>query len=191
VPVPQGTDEAVTRILAAVQQGDAAAEGELFRILQGELRTHARRYFAAQPPDSTLQPTILIHDAFMKLVRKTDIEWEGRDHFLAVAAKVIRDLVVDHTRRRRAEKRGAGWDRVRLTGLGGAARDEPVDALELEEAMKALGERSERQERIVELRYFGGLTVQEVARVLDLSERSVWYDWRMARAWLRARLEGG
>jgi RNA polymerase sigma-70 factor (ECF subfamily) len=183
--------EEVTRILADLRSGEAAAAGRLLPIIYDELRHIADRLFASRPaPSSTIQPTMLVHDVFMKLARKTDMEWESRAHFFAVAAKAMRDLLVDHARRARAEKRGGGWSRLTLSGVEhDDANDRQIDVIDLEAALRELGRVDERQERIVELRFYAGLTIEEIARVLNVSERTVLYDWRMARAWLRARLE--
>jgi len=183
----------VTRLLSDLKSGQAGAAERLLPMIYDELRSIAQRLFAAQPAGNrTIQPTILVHDVFMKLARKPDMEWESRAHFFAVAAKAMRELLVDHARKQRAAKRGGGWHRMTLSGLGASESDEGmIDVLDLEDALRRLGEVDERQERIVELRFFAGLTVEEVARVLGISERTVLYDWRMARAWLRDHLEGG
>lgn len=184
--------EEVTRILADLRQGDESAADRLLPIIYGELRAIAQRIFASNRGSETIQPTILVHDVFMKLAQKTDVEWESRGHFFAVAAKAMRDLLVDHARRHHAAKRGGGWKRVTLAEIGANdAAEGIVDVLELEAALKKLGATDARQERIVELRFFGGLSVAEVARVLGVSERTVMYDWRMARAWLRTELGAG
>ena len=128
----------------------------------------------------------------MKLVQKPDMSWEGRAHFFAIAAKAMRDLLVDHARAKNARKRGGGWNRITLTGLSDNDFGRPeanVDLIALEEALRDLEAVDPRQAQIVELRFFAGLTVDEVASVLGVSERTALYDWRMARAWLRARLE--
>jgi len=190
VEQPQGED--VTRILADLRGGDQGAADRLLPIIYTELRAIAQRLFAARNPTETIQPTILVHDVFMKLAQKTEMEWESRAHFFAVAAKAMRDLLVDHARRHHAAKRGGGWKRITLSGLGDNSPEEQfIDVLDLENVLKKLGEVDQRQERIVELRFFAGLSVEEVARVLNVSERTVMYDWRMARAWLRSQLEDG
>ncbi len=193
----------VTQVLAALERGDADAAQRLFPLVHAELRALAGHFFATRRPGHTLQPTILVNDVFMKLVQKTDVSWEGRAHFFAVAAKVMRDLLVDHARAKRAKKRGGDWQRISIVGIADgeqAASAAPqvaplddssaVDLIDLHDALARLGEIDPRQERIVELRYFAGLTVPEVAQVLGVSERTVMYDWRMARAWLRAQFEG-
>lgn len=186
---PAGED--ITRILADLRRGDDGAADRLLPIIYSELLAIAQRLFAQRHAGETIQPTILVHDVFMKLAQKTDMEWESRAHFFAVAAKAMRDLLVDHARRHHAAKRGGGWNRVTLSGVSGTtSEDQLVDVLDLEDVLKRLGEVDERQERIVELRFFAGLSVEEVARVLGVSERTVMYDWRMARAWLRAQFDG-
>lgn len=184
------SDANITRILADLRGGDPAAAERLLPVVYDELRVIAQRIFKSQrSEEKTLQPTILVHDVFMKLSQKTDMEWESRIHFFAVAAKAIRDLLVDDVRKQQAAKRGGGWKRVTLSGLdANNSNEEMIDVIDLEEALKRLGEIEPRQERIVELRFFGGLTVDEVAEVLDVSARTVMYDWRMARAWLRTHL---
>jgi len=191
--VEQQSNADVTRILAELRDGDRDAAERLLPIVYEELRGIAGRVFAAQRvTDKTIQPTMLVHDVFMKLSQKTDVEWESRAHFFALAAKAIRDLLVDHARRQQAAKRGGGWNRITLSGMGDAkVAERMIDVLDLEDALKRLGEVAPRQERIIEMRFYAGLSVQEVATVLGLSERTVMYDWRMARAWLRTHLKNG
>jgi RNA polymerase sigma factor (TIGR02999 family) len=187
--MPQDGD--ITRILSEVHGGVTGAAENLLPIVYDELRGIAGQIFKSRPTaGNSLQPTILVHDVFMKLAQKTDIDWKNRSHFYAVAAKAIRNLLVDHARRQQAAKRGGGWNRITLDGVGnGQAAAQLIDVLDLEDALKRLGELAPRQERIVEMRFFAGLTVEDVAQVLGVSERTVMNDWRMARAWLRARLE--
>lgn len=190
--VPSDASADVTRILSHLQQGDPNAAEQLLPIVYDELRALAGHAFASQRGGHTLQPTLLADEVFMKLVQKPDMSWEGRAHFFAVAAKAMRDLLVDYTRAKNARKRGGGWNRITLSGLSGNEVERPedtVDLIALEEALSELGTLDPRQAQIVELRFFAGLTVEEVACLLGVSERTVLYDWRMARAWLRARLE--
>lgn len=191
VALSHPSDEYVTGILLAVSNGEPGAAERLLPLVYQELRNIAGRAFKNQRTDEkTIQPTILVHDVFMKLAQNTDINWENRAHFFAVAAKATRELLVDHARRRKAVKRGGNWKRIPLSELGDekSTRD-MVQLLDLEDALKELKTIAPRQEQIVEMRYFGGLSVEEVAAVLKISVRTVMYDWRMARAWLRARLE--
>lgn len=185
----EGGDD-TTRLLDALGNGDPAALDRLLPVVYRELRIIAERQVRRQPPGQTVQPTMLVHDVFMKLAGNTSKTWEGRSHFLAVAAKAMRDLLVDSARRRLAQKRGGGLQRVTLSDVadGGAALD--IDVLDLEDALRALAALDERQAKIIELRFYAGLSVAEVADVLQVSERTVMYDWRMARAWLRDRLGG-
>ncbi len=189
--VQQSSADNVTRILSELRNGDSGAADRLLPIVYDELRGIAGRIFKTQRVgDNSIQPTFLVHDVFMKLAQKTDIEWESRAHFFAVAAKATRDLLVDHARRQQAAKRGGDRKRVTLSGLGDTkSAEHMIDVLDLEDALKRLGEIAPRQERIVEMRFYAGLSVEEVAKVLGLSERTVMYDWRMARAWLRTHLE--
>lgn len=181
----------VTQILESLSRGDSKAAEELLPIVYDELRAIAQRVFQSQHGnDKTIQPTILVHDVFMKLTGNTDTQWAGRVHFFAVAAKAIRELLVDDIRRQQAQKRGGGWNRVNLSAINDPKNNSIIDLIDLEDALARLKEISPRQERIVELRFFGGLTVEEVADVLNVSDRTVMYDWRMARAWLRKTLEG-
>ena len=179
----------VTRLLGSLNDNDASAREALLRLLYNDLRAQASSYFRAQRADHTLQPTALVHEAFMRIAGNANITFEGRSHFLAVAAMAMRNVLADHARRRRAEKRGGAWERVTLTGLGSDDGERIIDALDLDEALVALQREDERQAKIVELRFYGGLSVDEVALILGVSPRTVDLDWRMARAWLRNRLD--
>jgi RNA polymerase sigma factor (TIGR02999 family) len=187
----RGPDAAtVTLLLGSLGNHDAGAREALLRLLYNDLRAQASRYFRAQRADHTLQPTALVHEAFMRIAGNASIAFEGRSHFLAVAAMAMRNVLADHARRRRAEKRGGRErERVTLTGLGSDDGERVIDALDLDEALAALHREDERQAKIVELRFYGGLSVDEVAHVLGVSPRTVDLDWRMARAWLRTRLD--
>lgn len=178
-----------TQLVAAMNAGDQSARDALLPLLYADLRAQAMAYFRSQRANHTLQPTALVHEAFIRILGDEKIAWEGRSHFLAVGAKAMRNVLADHARRRRTEKRGGAWERVTLTGLGSDGGDRRIDALDLDEAIDALATLNERQARIVELRFYGGLTVEEVALVLEVSTRTIELDWRMARAWLRNRLD--
>jgi RNA polymerase sigma factor (TIGR02999 family) len=182
--------------------GDLGREGEeppataekLFSVVYDELRRLARGYMSREPAGHTLQPTALVHEAYLKLVDQTRADWKGKTHFFAVGARVMRRLLVDHARERGAAKRGAGWKRVTLSGAIGSDPGRgvaPERLLDLNAALERLAELDEREARVVTLRYFGGLTVEQVAEVLGVSRRTVDNDWRHAQAWLRHELSGG
>lgn len=181
----------VTRDLADLTRGDEAAAARLTPVVYDELRRMAAAYLRQERPDHTLQPTALVHEAFLKLVDQTRAEMNDRSHFCAVAAQAMRRILIDHARRVRAAKRSADGPRVTLAEVGDAAEVDTtldVDLLRLDEALSRLSELNERQARVVELRYFGGLTVEQAASVLGVSPRTVKGDWRVARAWLQREI---
>lgn len=176
-----------TLILARLCDGDSSAADELMPLVYEELRGRAAAYLRKERPDHTLQPTALVHEAYLKLVNQTQAQWKNRAHFLAVAAEAMRRILVDHARKHRAAKRGPG-QRITITATPDVADQSPVDLIELDDALKHLAELSERQCRVVELRFFGNMTNEEVAHVLDVSPRTVTGDWLVARAWLQRQL---
>lgn len=190
--------EHATRILARLADGDAAASGELMALVYEELRALAGGCFRNQPADHTLQPTALAHEAFIRLVDQTSIRFNDRAHFFAVAATAMRQILTDHARRARAEKRGGGRRQVSLEGVDapGAARGSEgeraggIDLIALDEALTKLAALDPRQHRLVELRFFGGLSMEEIAGMLGVSKATVELDWRAARAWLNVQLGG-
>jgi len=139
--------------------------------------------------DHTLQPTALVNEAYLRLVDGSAVEWENRAHFFGIAARAMRQILIEHARRRSRAKRGGGWQRVTLDGLQITAASD-VELLDLEEALQQLEKNDERMARVVELRVFGGLKVDEVAHVLGISRRTVHEDWRVARLWLAHQLDG-
>jgi len=185
----------VTEIVCALSRGgEGAASAEtLFPVVYDELRRLARGYMSREPAGHTLQPTALVHEAYLKLVDQTRADWKGKTHFFAVGARVMRRLLVDHARERGAAKRGDGWQRVTLSGACGSDPGRglaPERLLDLNAALERLAELDEREAKVVTLRYFGGLTVEQVAEVLGVSRRTVDNDWRHAQAWLRSELSG-
>jgi RNA polymerase sigma factor (TIGR02999 family) len=165
----ESSGEQATRILDELRNGDASAAGRLLPLVYSELRAVAGALFVQQPPDHTLQPTALVHEAYIRLTRQRQPEWEDRAHFVAVAAKAMRNLMVDHARKRKAGKRGGGWERITLDGVIDAAARRSIDVLALEEALTELGALHERMASVVELRFFGGLTVSETAEALGVA----------------------
>ncbi len=185
-----------TRLLQAAAKGDAGAVDRLMPLVYGELRDLAARQLRRERPDHTLQATALVHEAYLRLVDATSIDWKGRTHFFALAARVVRQVLIQHARVHGAQKRGG--DRRRITLVDGIVimSNPEVDLLELDEALTKLAAVHERQARVVELRFFGGLSVEEVAAALGVSERTVKGDWKVVRAWLRSEMgdpkhEGG
>jgi len=181
--------------LEALARGDDAAGAPLSDLVYGELRGLARDFLSRERASHTLQPTALVHEAWMKLVDQDRVSWQGRNHFFAVAALAMRRVLVDHARARSADRRGGGVQREPLASdLGVLAGDEAwsrIDLLTLDEGLGALAAQSDRAARIVELRFFGGMTEKQVAEVLELAPSTVTLEWKAARAWLSAWMKRG
>ncbi len=179
-----------TQLLRRASGGDTAAAEDLLPMVYAELRARAGAYFRGQPPDHTLQPTALVHEAYVKLVRSPSAAWHSRAHFCAVAATAMRQILTDHARRRAAAHRARGERGAAMTSLITPSNNSTVDLLSLDEALAKLAKLDTRQARIVELRFFGGLTVEEVASVLDVSASTVKKEWRWVRTWLIREIGG-
>ncbi len=186
MPLDDQTDATV--LLEAASRGDEAAAAQLAPLVYESLRQRAGAYLRRETPDHTLQPTALVNEAYLRLVDQTRIDWKGRTHFLAVAAETMRRILIDHARHRRAVKRGGGRRRVPLETWIAVTKDWNVEPTALADALEELQTVDPRAGRIVELRFFGGLTQMEVGEVVGLSERSVRKEWAWARAWLRRKL---
>jgi RNA polymerase sigma-70 factor (ECF subfamily) len=180
----------VTRHLADLARGDASAVDRILPFVYEDLRRSAERIFADQAREYTLQPTALVHEAYLRLAKPGASGWESRRHFLRVAARAMRQLLTDHARARNTEKRGAGRERVVLDDVVPGTKGQSIDLVALDEALTTLHDLDERQAQIVELRFLSGLSVEETAAVLGVSERTVYLDWKMARVWLERRLGG-
>lgn len=179
-----------TRILEEINRGDASAVNRLLPLVYDELRAIAAAAMRRERVDHTLEPTALVHEAYVRLVDHGKSDWRGRAHFFAVAAKTIRNVLIDHARRADADKRGGAWRRTMLSGeLAGGDGPRPVDLLDLDAALARLGELHPRQANVVELRFFGGLSIEETAHVLDAARSTVADDWMLARAWLSRELD--
>ncbi len=163
----------------------------LMRTVYDQLRGLASSYLGQRQGSHTLQPTAVVHEAFIRLVGNETLEVESRSHFFRIAAKAMRYVLADHARRTRSEKRGGEWQQVTLSGIGTDGADMAFDAADISEALEKLEGLSERQAQIVELRFFGGMLVDEIVTLLDISERTVRNEWRVARAWLRSELDEG
>jgi len=179
----------VTQLLRAWGNGDPTALDELLPLVYGELHRQAERFMRSQTPGHTLQVTGLVHEAYLRLVNQEGAEWQGRAHFFGVAGKAMRSILVDHARARGAAKRGAGAQRLSLGAVDAAAGpDVAVDVVALDEALSRLAALDPEQSRLVELRYFAGLGIEETAEVLGVSPATVKRQWRVTRAWLKREL---
>ena len=178
----------VRALLARAQDGDARAADALLPIVYSELRGMAS-HLLGRRGGLTLQPTALIHEAYLKLVRDEEKNWESRAHFFRAAAMAMRQVLVDHVRARRTEKRGGRIERVPLDGVIALHEEHAADLLALDEALTRLAEHDEELARVVELRFFGGLTLEETASVLGMSRQMVERRWRTARLWLHGQLD--
>jgi RNA polymerase sigma factor (TIGR02999 family) len=182
----------VTGLLRRWSEGDAQALEKLMPLVYQELRDLAARYLRSERSGHTLQPTALVHEAYLRMVGQRDVVWQNRAHFFGIAAQMMRRVLVDHARRKKAAKRDAGTLRVDLGGESGEERvDRDAELLALDRALKDLEGLDPRQARIVELRFFGGLTVEETAEVAGISTATVKREFRTARAWLRHELDAG
>lgn len=188
LPTPN-PDEMVNTLISAVAASIPPAEPDLMAATYRDLRAIAGSLLRGADARQTLQPTALVHEAYLKIVGKRDEPWAGVSHFIAVAARAMRQIVIDRARARNAAKRGGGLRRETLSGVLGEDAQH-AEAIDIHEHLTLLAALDERRARVVELRYFAGLGMKEVALVLGVSERTAELDWRAARAWLRDRLEG-
>ncbi len=183
-----GPSQEATQILDLLSGGDRAAVDKLMPLVYEQLHALAEHFLVREPPSATLQPTALVHEAFLKLIDQTRVQWQSRAHFLAVAAQAMRRVLLDHWRGKQAAKRGGQWRRVTLDEDVALSRERDLDGIALDEALTELGALDERQGQVVLYRFFGGMTNDEVAHVLGVSTRTVEDEWRMARAWLHRHL---
>ena len=181
----------VTQLLASWSNGDKAALDQLMPLVYSELRTLARRYMGRENPGHTLQTSALINEAYLKLVDQTNVRWQNRAHFFAVAAQVMRHILIDHARSHRYLKRGAGAQKVSLDESAVLTGTRAAELVALDDALVSLAALDPRKSRIIELRFFGGLSIEETAEVMKLSSVTVTREWRAARAWLRREMNRG
>lgn len=179
----------VTALLLEWQNGDRTALEKVLPLLHAELRRLARRHMAREEAGHTLQPTALINEVYVRLVEGPRVRWQDRAHFFAMAARLMRHILVDHARAKRNQKRGGAFRKVPLNDRLARSSPRPQDVLALDDALEALAAIDPRRSRVVELRFFGGLTVAEMAEVLKISPETVMRDWRFARVWLRRELK--
>jgi RNA polymerase sigma factor (TIGR02999 family) len=180
-----------TQLLLAWQQGEASAMDRLLPLVEGELRRLARRYMAGERPGHTLQPTALVNEAYLRLIEIKQVRWQNRAHFVAMAARTMRRILVDYARAHDNKKRGGGAQKVTLTdaAIGSSPLDD--DLVALDEALTKLAVEHGRKAQVVELKFFGGLDLDETAEALHVSRDTVKRDWRFAKAWLRRALSEG
>lgn len=180
----------VTEILREWSGGDRAAPERLMPLVYEELKRQAYRYLSRERSSHTLQPTALVHEAYIKLIDQTRVSWQNRAHFYGVASTVMRRVLIDHARAHASEKRGSGSIRLSLDDIHVPVEERAASLLALDEALQQLAEFDERKAKIVEMRFFAGLTDEEIAEVLGVSTRTVTRDWRNARIWLFRELGG-
>jgi RNA polymerase sigma factor (TIGR02999 family) len=182
------TQGQTTRLLKAMHAGDQAAAERLLPLVYAELHRVATAYMRRERPDHTLQPTALINEAYLRLIQE-DVDWNSREHFVGFAAHVMRRVLVDYARTRNAQQRGGNVERVELQDQFAISPDKLEQVILLDEALDRLEKTNPRQARVVELRYFGGLSVEQIGAALDIAPRSVKRDWALARIWLFEELK--
>jgi len=180
--------ESISQLLLRWSDGDSLAREKLMPLVYNELRRLARKYLRHERANHTLQPTALVNEAYLRLVDQHSVLWQNRAQFFGLAAKLMRNILVDHARSREAAKRGGQHYSVSVSELDRVSKSSEVDLVVLHEALERLAAYDNQKSRIVELRFFGGLTIEETAEVLDISHATVERDWKMARAWLRREL---
>ena len=187
-PLANDSGASVTQLLSAVGNGDAAATEVLLAIVYQELRSMAHRHMAREREGHTLQTTALVHEAYLRLIDQKATTWQNRSHFYGIAAQMMRRVLVDHARSRGSVKRGGALQRMELDEAMGVTEDRAAQAIALDEALTNLAAFDERKSKVVELKFFGGLAVAEVAEVLGVSVGTVERDWTLAKAWLRREM---
>jgi RNA polymerase sigma-70 factor, ECF subfamily len=180
----------ITQLLAEWSDGNQSALDELYPLVYDELHRLARRYMSRERKGHTLQTTALINEAYVRLVDQRNVHWANRSHFFAISAQIMRRILIDHARRHAYAKRGGGAQQVSLEEAATVTPDQSLELLRLDEALKTLSDMDPRRGQVVELRFFGGLSNEEIAGVLKVSENTVTRDWNMARAWLYQQLTG-
>jgi len=182
--------ENITDLLGGYARGDKEALDKLMPVVYNELRQQAARYLRREQAGHTLQTTALIHEAYVRLVDQRNVQWQNRAHFFGIAAQMMRRILVDHARTKKRAKRGGSDVKVSLADATIPVKEQDLDIVALDEALTRLAELDEQQSRVVELRFFSGLTVEETAEVMGISPATVKRDWSMAKAWLHRELSG-
>ena len=189
--MPRTQQHQITQLLAEWSDGNQSALDELYPLVYEELHRLARRYMSRERKGHTLQTTALINEAYVRLVDQKNVRWANRSHFFAISAQIMRRILIDHARRQGYAKRGGGAKQVSLEEAAIVAPGQASELVRLDEALKSLAKVDERRCHVVELRYFGGLSNEEIAGVLKVSENTVTRDWNLARAWLYQQLTEG
>jgi RNA polymerase sigma factor (TIGR02999 family) len=182
--MPTSTPQEITTLLLAWGSGDRAALDQLMPLVHDELRRMAHRYLGRERAGHTLQSAALVNEAYLKLIGERQMDWQNRAHFFAVAAQVMRQILVDYARTRNRDRRGGGAQRVSLENALAVASEQSAELVALDDALHGLAAFDERKSRVAELRFFGGLSVEETAEVLQVSPVTVMREWRLAKAWL-------
>ncbi len=180
----------ITRLLIAWSDGDETALGELMPLLYDELSRLAVNYLRSERPDHTLQTAALVHEAYLRLIDQQRVQWRNRAHFVGIAAKLMRRILVDHARHHGAVKRGSDFERISLDLAGSVTVEPAAELVALDDALSDLAQTDEELAAIVELRYFGGLSIEEIAETRNISTATVNRKWRLARAWLFRCIQG-
>ncbi|MBA3963567.1 MAG: sigma-70 family RNA polymerase sigma factor [Chthoniobacterales bacterium] len=188
--IPSASPQKVTQLLTSVSEGDQAALTELAPLVYEDLRRLAHRYMQAERADHTLQATALVNEAYLRMADQTKASWQTRAHFFAIAARTMRQILVNYAKSYRAQKRGGGDQKVELEAVALISPAQSQEIIELHEVLAQLAVLDERKARVVEMKYFGGLSYEEIAAVLGVSAITVRRDWEFARLWLYAELRG-
>ena len=187
----QNPTHEVTQLLIAWSSGDKAALDKLMPLIHQELRQLAHRYMSRERPGHTLQTTALVNEAYLRLINRKDVHWQNRTHFFAIAAELMRTILVDHARSHAYAKRGGGLRKIELDEAMIVSKERAAEVVALDEVLKELANIDPQQSRIVELRFFGGLTIEETAEVLGLSPATIKREWSTAKAWLKRAIDTG
>jgi RNA polymerase sigma factor (TIGR02999 family) len=191
MPEFRSDPDEITKMLRAWSEGDRAAADQFMPVIYDELRRQAHRFLNRERANHTLQTTALVHEAYLRLTEQRDVSWQNRAQFFGLAAQMMRRILVNYAVNRKRDKRGGSAEKLQLDEtIQIQAADKSIDLIELDEALNRLAKLDERQARVIELRYFGGLTIEETAEVMGISPPTVKREWNMARTWLRSELIG-
>lgn len=188
MPIPSLPPQEVTQLLVDWGNGNQAALDRLMPVVYTELRQLAHRYMRRERPGHTMQTTALIHEAYLRLVDQNQVRWQHQAHFFGIAARLMRQILIEHARSRTRAKRGGGVGTISLDEAAIVSQARATELLALDDALERLATIDPRKSRVVELRFFGGLSVEEAAQVLNIAPNTVLRDWRMAKAWLRREI---